>query len=106
MLYKVQTNFHEDLLEEFYKNLNNGTIQNQEPDGPFIVSAMKEAKFINPTTLSWYEECFCATPFAHERETVYNTYFHNFQTQIVESMADDIHGNSFWDYLKTKSSSQ
>ena len=102
MLYKVQTNFHEELLSEFYKKLTDGTIQNQKPDGSFIVKAMKEAKFVNSTTLSWYEECFCSTPFAHELDTIYDTYFYNFRTIVVQNIADDIKGNSFWNYLEKK----
>ena len=46
----------------------------------------------------WCETCFCETPLAHERETVYDQFFRDME---VLSINDDpkIDGQSFWEYL-------
>jgi len=100
MLYKVSANFHKNLLAEFFAKLTDGSIQNQEPDGSTMVSAMKEAKITKEHELLWYEECYCSTPFAHERKTVYDTYLYDLKTQLVTELKDDISGDSFWEYMK------
>jgi hypothetical protein len=48
--------------------------------------------------VEWCETCFCETPLAHERETVYDQYFHDME--IIEINDDpEIDGQSFWGYL-------
>jgi len=62
---------------------------------------MLEAKITKDNTLVWYEVCHCATPFAHERKTVYDTYLYDFKTLLLAEVKDDISGESFWEYMKT-----
>lgn len=101
MLYKVEAKFHTDLLAEFFTKLTDGSIQEQEPDGSTMLKAMKEAKITRGNTIGWYEVCYCATPFAHERKTVYDTYLYDFKTGVVAEVKDDISGESFWEHMKT-----
>ena len=102
MLYKVEAKFDNDLVEEFFIKLTNGTIKNQKPDGEEIVASMRRAKIKDNQTLEWYEQCFCATPLKHERETIYDTYLYDFKTTLLDEVKDDIEGDSFWDYMESK----
>lgn len=100
MLYKVKATLKEDMLKAFFTALTDGSINAQEPDGSYIVKAMQEAKMIDRDTISWYEECYCATPLKHERETVYDRYLRGFETTLIDTVSDDIRGKSFWEYLE------
>ena len=77
MLYRVEAKFHNNLLEEFFTKLTNGTIESQKPDGEEILASMRRAKIKDNLSLEWYEKCFCATPLKHERETIYDSTFFN-----------------------------
>ena len=100
MLYKVKAKMREKKMKAFFTALTDGSIANQEPDGPTIVNAMQKALMIDDETLSWYEICHCDTPLAHERKTVYDTYLYNITTTSVYKVQADIVGKSFWDYLE------
>ena len=100
MLYKVEAKFHTENLSLFFADLTNGTICNQKPDGSTMVKAMKTAIMIGENRLAWYENCLCDTPLKHERETVYDKYFFDFKTTLVQEAKDDIEGDSFWEYLE------
>ena len=100
MYYKVEAKFHKENLGAFFADLTNGTIFHQQPDGSTIVKAMKEAIMIGDNKLSWYESCLCETPLKHERETVYDKYFYDFQTTATQEAKNDIQGDSFWAYLE------
>jgi len=99
MLYKIKANFHKNLLLEFFIKLTDGTIEKQKPDGLEILKSIKKAKITAANTLEWYEHCLCEIPLNHERETVYNRYFYDFSISLVLEEKDDIHGDSFWEYL-------
>ncbi len=99
MKYKVKATPLEDKLPDFYEVLTNGAVQKQKPDGAEIVSSMKRAKITGPGIIEWYETCYCPSPLQHERETVYDQYLANIETQLVETI-EDIEGESFWSYLK------
>ena len=100
MLYKIKANFHEDLLPEFFTKLTDGTIEQQKPDGLEIIKSIKKAKITAEKTLEWYEHCLCEIPLNHERETIYNRYFYNFNISDVVEEKDDIKGDLFWEYLQ------
>ena len=100
MLYKVKAKIIEESMGDFYNALTNKTIENQKPDGFYIHKAMKEALLQDKKTIVWYEACYCSTPFKHERQTVYDDYFYEFETTLVYEVKDDIRGDSFWDYLE------
>jgi len=101
MLYKVQAKMREGKMEAFFTALTDGSIATQEPDGTTIVNAMQKALMIDDETLAWYEVCHCATPLAHERETVYDAYLYDIETTLVYKVQADIVGKSFWDYLES-----
>ena len=100
MLYKVEAKFHKEKMAEFFTALTDDSIFKQEPDGSTMVKAMQTAIMIEDNTLVWYEHCFCSTPLKHERETVYDKYFYDFKTILVDEVKDDIVGDYFWEYLK------
>jgi len=100
MLYKVKATYKKDTLKAFFTALTDGSISALEPDGPTMVNAMQKAKMIDNDTIVWYEECYCASPLKHERETVYDFYLTGFETELVKEVSDDIKGDLFWEYLE------
>ena len=102
MLYKVKAKYHKDLLTDFFTKLTDGTIESQKPDGLEMIASMKRAKIIDANTIEWYERCFCEIPLNHERTTVYDSYFYDFETTLVDELQDDIVGSSFWEYMESR----
>ena len=99
MLYKVRAKIIQENLHEFYKKLNDGTINNQRPDGKEIIASMKVAKIVKPGIVEWFETCFCSIPLQHERETQYDYYFSEISTKILEK-PNKLKGESFWSYME------
>ena len=102
MKYKVKAELIPNKAADFYTVLTDGTVQSQRPDGPAIVSAMKEARLTDANTIEWYESCYCASPLKHERETVYGNYLTSISTELVDEFGD-IDGESFWEHLRQAS---
>lgn len=100
MIYKVRANFIDERLGDFYEKLTDGTIRNQRPDGNEIVDSMKRAKLTTPGVVEWFEMCFCPTPLKHERETHYDFYFSEIETEVVKNY-DEVEGKSFWSYMES-----
>lgn len=104
MQYRVSAKFVKADLAEFYRQLTDGSIANQKPDGKEIVASMKRARITEPGVIEWYETCYCPTPLKHERETVYDRYL----TDIVASEVDRFRkldsGESFWSRLEKAAS--
>ena len=98
MLYRIRAKIIEEKTAEFLKKLTDGSIEKQKPDGQEIVASMQRAKIIAPGVIEWSEICYCPTPLAHERATVYDHFLSEIQTEEISSEAD-IKGDSFWDYL-------
>jgi len=101
MIYWVKAKYKGDRLAELYGKLNDGSIQNQEPDGKEIFQSMKRAKVTAPGVVQWCEKDFCPTPLQHERETVYDHYFTDFETTPVDDYLP-FKGKSFWNLIKSK----
>ena len=101
MIYSVKARFIEEKMGEFYRKLTDGTIQNQKPDGQEIVNSMKRAKITEPNTIQWSEMCFCPTPLKHERETVYNHFLTDMETEIIDDYAE-FDGELFFEFLEKK----
>lgn len=98
MYYTVKARYIPSEMAEFYRELTDGTIQSQRPDGQEIVASMGRARVTEPGVVRWSEQCFCPTPLAHERQTVYDRYFIDFETEVVDGyVAFD--GESFMDRL-------
>jgi len=99
MIYSVKARFIEEKMGEFYRKLTDGTIQNQKPDGQEIVNSMKRAKITEPNTIQWSEMCFCPTPLKHERETIYNHFLTDMETEIIDGYAE-FDGELFFEFLE------
>ena len=96
--YSVKARFIENMMDQFYQKLTDGTIANQKPDGNEIIESMKRAKVTGPNTIEWSEMCFCSSPLKHERETVYNHYLTDLETKVVTEYVK-FDGESFMEYL-------
>lgn len=103
MLYKIIAKIKKERMTEFWNALNDGRIESQKPDGPYMVKAMKDAVMTDDKTIVWYEACYCDTPLKHERETVYDHYLYDFSTEVKYEVENNIAGKSFWEYLAQKS---
>jgi hypothetical protein len=101
MIYAIKARYIKERMEEFYQKLTDGTIQNQKPDGQEIVNSMKRAKITEPEMIQWSEMCFCSPPLKHERETVYNHFLTDIETEIVDNYIE-FDGKSFFDFLETQ----
>ncbi|MFB5645329.1 MAG: hypothetical protein ACE5R3_01880 [Nitrosopumilaceae archaeon] len=86
-------------MGEFYRKLTDGTIQNQKPDGQEIINSMKRAKITAPNTIQWSEMCFCSPPLKHERETVYNHFLTDLETEIIADYTE-FEGELFLEFLE------
>ncbi len=96
--YSVKARFIENMMDQFYQKLTDGTIANQKPDGNEIIESMKRAKVTGPNIIEWSEMCFCSQPLKHERETVYNHYLTDLETKVVDEYVE-FDGESFMEYL-------
>ncbi len=104
MLYIVRARPRTRELGGFWKLLNDGTIQNQEPDGREIIASMQRA-VINGEMVEWYETCYCSPPLRHERSTVYDRFFEAMHVESIEAPVD-LNGQPFWDFLRDSKRSQ
>ena len=98
MIYTIKARYIEKKMGEFYQKLTDGTIQNQKPDGYEIVNSMKRAKITKPNIIQWSEMCLCPTPLKHERETVYDHFLTDIETEVVNDYAE-FEGESFMDFI-------
>jgi len=103
MIYKVTAKFFDNKAKEFYLKLTDGSIQNQNPDGPEMVESMHRASIGELGLIMWSELCYCDPPLAHERSTVLDNYFTEITTKPIDGY-EEYAGDSFWDYLVDKSS--
>ena len=99
VFYSIKAQYIEGKMNEFYQKLTDGTIQNQKPDGQEIISSMKRAKITGQKTIQWSELCFCPTPLKHERETIYDHFLANLETQTIDDYIE-FDGESFFDFLE------
>ncbi|MDH5697588.1 MAG: hypothetical protein OEY54_03565 [Nitrosopumilus sp.] len=88
-------------MKEFYQKLTDETIQNQKPDGQEIINSMKRAKITKSNVIQWSEMCFCSPPLKHERETVYNQFFTDIKTKVIDEYVE-YEGELFMDFLAKK----
>ena len=101
MRYRVQARIVESRIESFFEKLTDGSIASQEPDGGEIVASMRRARLVEPTIIEWCETCYCPTPLAHERETVYDHFLTDLETTLIEE-DPPIEGDLFWDPMKQR----
>ena len=105
MFYSSRAQYNEDNMGTFYQPLTHGMIQNQIPDGYEIVNAMKLAKIIAPKIIPWSEICLCPTTLKHERQTIYNYFLTDLETQTIDDYVE-FDGESFFGLLKKKFKNQ
>lgn len=98
MLYAVKARFIPEKLAEFYGRLTDGSIQSQKPDGEEICESMERAMVTKPGIVEWTETCYCETPLAHERATVYDFYFTTISTEEIAKPLE-FRGDSFMELL-------
>lgn len=98
MYYRVSARAVEAHMPEFHQKLTDGTIAAQRPDGREIVASMARARVDEDGAVRWSEQCFCATPLQHERETVYDRYFTDLHTEAAEDY-EETEGEPFMEIL-------
>ena len=98
MFYRVTARLKTDTGADFLRKLTDGTIASQSPDGREIVDAMNRAVLSDDGTVSWSEVCYCRTPLAHERATVFDKHFEALETERIEGY-QDYNGRPFMEYL-------
>ena len=98
MIYKVNARFKEASAAEFHRKLLDGTIANQEPDGPEVVDSMNRAVVKESGEIEWSELCYCNPPLTHERRTVLDNHFDSISTEVIEAY-QEYEGRPFMDYL-------
>ena len=98
MHYTITARFKRETAAEFHRMLTDGTIEKQKPDGKEIVRSMRRAKVDHEGVVRWSERCFCPTPLQHEKETVYDHFFEDIETNEVEDHIE-FEGEDFMQHL-------
>ena len=98
MHYLVSGQLRKDRAGTFRRALRDGTIARQQPDGQEIVESMERAVVTESGVIEWSEACYCPSPLQHERATVYDRFFDNLTTTLVEGYQTHA-GRPFLAYL-------
>lgn len=98
MRYAVTAKPRKDKLSQFWTILNDSTVERQEPDGKEIIASMKRAVIVDGKA-KWDETCYCNPPLRHERSTVYDQFFTDFEIKPIRSLVP-LGGVRFWDHLQ------
>ena len=75
MIYSVRAKLIDERAKTFLRDLTDGTIAQQQPDGEEIVASMERARITDDGYACWTEACYCPRPLKHERETQLDQYF-------------------------------
>ena len=84
MFYRVRARLRDDTAADLRAKLLDGTIAAQKPDGQEIVASMERAVVTDAGDILWSEVCYCSTPLAHERATVYDHHFDGLETEAID----------------------
>ena len=103
MIYSVRAKLIDERAAKFLRNLTDGTIAQQRPDGEEIVASMERARIADDGYVCWTETCFCPTPLKHERETQLDQYFSEIETSQTD-IQKIIDGTSLMVHLAAKAS--
>ena len=98
MYYRVTAQFKTETAAELARKLCDGTIREQQPDGREIVAALDRAVVNEAGEVEFSCVCYCDTPLAHERATVYDKHFDNLTTEETSGYLDH-QGRPFMEYL-------
>jgi hypothetical protein len=85
MIYSVRAKLIDARATKFLRNLTDGTIAQQKPDGEEIVASMERARITDDGYVCWTEACYCRPPLKHERETQLDQYFSEIDTTHTDS---------------------
>jgi hypothetical protein len=99
MFYWVRARLKKEAAAEFLGKLLDGRIADQRPDGSEIVDSMKRAVVSDSGDIEWSEVCYCPTPLAHERRTVYDHHLDDLTTEVVDGYQEQT-GRPFMEYLE------
>ena len=98
MYYSVSARLREGTATEFHARLTDGSIFAQEPDGKEIVESMHRARTGSDGRVHWSQACYCDTPLAHERATVYDDHFDDLLTEETDAYVA-FEGEPFMEHL-------
>lgn len=98
MFYRVTARLKAGTGADFLMKLTDGTIARQSPDGQEIVDSMERAVLTEDGDVAWSEVCYCPTPLAHERATVFDTHFESLETHAIDGY-QRYDGRPFMEYL-------
>ena len=101
MIYKVRAKLIDQRAIQFLRNLTDGSIAQQKPDGGEIVASMERARITYDGYVCWTEACYCPTPLKHERETQLDQYFSEIETSQTD-IQKIIDGTSLMVHLAAK----
>jgi hypothetical protein len=97
MKYSVRARPRIEKLPTLWIILNDGTVEQQEPDGKEILASMRRALIVEGEA-RWNETCYCTPPLLHER-LVYDQFFTDIEIEPLKNLAP-LGGERFWDYLR------
>ena len=98
MFYRVTARLKPDTAADLDKKLRYETIKRQRPDGQEIIKALNRAVLTESGRVQFSIVCYCATPLAHERATVFDKYFESIETEVIEGY-EEYQGRPFMEYL-------
>ena len=98
MFYRVTARLRTDTVADLDEKLRDGTIQDQRPDGGEIVDALNRAVLTESGQVEFSIVCYCSTPLAHERATVFDQHFDGIETEVIEGY-QEYEGRPFMEYL-------
>lgn len=98
MKYLITTQVDRNRSWELLEKLIDGTIKRQSFDGAEIAKGLESAKVIN-NTIQFYMICYCRIPLEHEKEIVFDIYFHDLEITPA-SEEKPLDGENFIEYLK------
>ena len=98
MHYVVKARLIASGAAELHRKLTDGSIKAQKPDGNEIVASMQRARVTRSGLIQWSAVCYCDTPLAHERETVYDHHFTDIETEEVDDYVE-FEGEPLMDHL-------
>ena len=88
MHYVVTARLRPEPAVDLHRQLSDGSILGQKPDGKEIVASMGRARLDEQGITRWSSVCYCPTPLKHERETVYDHFFTDFETKEVDDYVE------------------
>jgi len=103
VFFRVTAKLNHGKAPAFLEKLRDGTIRKQKPDGQEIFDSMNRAVVLESGQILWDEMCFCPTPLAHERSTVYDEHFDDMTAKEIAER-QQYKGQPFMEFLEETAS--